>query len=54
MAAGDVAIQVVEATTSAVDTALTAMRLTAGANGKYGMVSLYNGTKVLIWAITEA
>jgi len=55
MAAGDVEIRVVNnPTTASVDTALTAMRVTAGANGKYGMTSLYNGTSVLIWAITEA
>lgn len=54
MAAGDVEVQVVAATVSAVDTALTSMRTTAGANGKYGMVSINNGQSVLIWAITEA
>lgn len=54
MAAGDVEVQIVDATVSAVDTALTSMRATAGANGKYGMTSIQNGQKVLIWAITEA
>ena len=54
MAAGDVEVQVVSADTTSVDTALTAMRATAGANGKYGMCSIMNGQKVLIWAITEA
>ena len=54
MAAGDVEVQVVDATTTAVDTALTAMRIRAGANGKYGLTSIMNGQKVLIWAITEA
>lgn len=54
MAAGDVEVRIVTPTTSEVDTALTAMRVTAGANGKYGMVSIMNGQAVLIWAITEA
>ncbi len=54
MAAGDVEVRVVDATTVDVDTALTAMRVTAGANGKYGMTTIMNGQKVLIWAITEA
>ena len=54
MAAGDVEVQIVDATVAAVDTALTAMRVTAGANGKYGICSIVNGLKVLIWAITEA
>jgi hypothetical protein len=54
MATGDVEVRVVSATTTDVDTALTAMRVTAGANGKYGMVSINNGQSVLIWAITEA
>ena len=55
MAAGDVEVRVVSiSSTAAVDTALTEMRATAGANGKYGMVSINNGSAVLIWAITEA
>ena len=54
MAAGDVEIRIVSPTTTLVDTALTAMRATAGATGKYGMVTIQNGQQVLIWAITEA
>lgn len=56
MAAGDVAVQLVEVGDgSDVDTALTAMRATAGANGKYGVCSLNTvPAQVLIWAITEA
>ena len=54
MAAGDVEVRVVKPITTDVDTALTAMRVTAGATGKYGMVSIQNGQYVLIWAITEA
>ena len=54
MAAGDVEVRVVKAEATLVDTALTAMRVTAGATGTYGMVSIQNGQYVLIWAITEA
>ena len=54
MAAGDVEVRISEATIAAVDTDLTAMRVTAGANGKYLAVSLMNGTKVMLIAITEA
>lgn len=54
MAAGDVEVQIVDATISAVDTAMTAMRVTAGANGKYMICSIMNGQKILIAAITEA
>lgn len=54
MAAGDVTVNVIKAEASLVDTALTALRLAAGANGKYGMVSIQNGQYVLIWAIEEA
>lgn len=54
MAAGDVEVRIVKASDTLVDTALTAMRVTAGANGKYGMTSIQNGQYVLIWAITEA
>ena len=54
MAAGDVEIRflAMPVTTAQVDTALTAMRVTAGANGKYGMTSL--GEQLVLWAITEA
>jgi hypothetical protein len=54
MAAGDVTVQVVKAEASIVDTALTAIRASAGATGKYGMVSIQNGQYVLIWGIEEA
>lgn len=54
MAAGDVEVQIVDATTTAVDTALTSMRTTAGANGHYGSCAINNGQKILLWAITEA
>lgn len=54
MAAGDVAVQIVAAQASAVDTALTSMRTTAGANGKYMAVSLAGGQQVMLIAITEA
>jgi hypothetical protein len=54
MAAGDVEVRVVSATTSDIDTALTAMRATAGANGHYGMCSIQNGQKVVLFAVTEA
>lgn len=54
MAAGDVEIRIVDSIAATIDTALTAMRLTAGANGKYGMTSIANGQQVVIWAITEA
>jgi len=54
MAAGDVEVQIVDSTVAAVDTALTAMRATAGANGKFGICSIMGGTKVLLFAVTEA
>ena len=52
MAAGDVDVQVVDATTTAVDTACTAMRTTA--NDKWLMASIMNGQKILIVNIEEA
>ena len=53
MAAGDVTVQLVEnATTTSVDTAITAMR--NGANDKWLMTSLNNGQDVLIVNIEEA
>ena len=52
MAAGDVDVQIVDATTAAVDTAVTAMRTTA--NDKWLMCSVQNGTKVLIVNVEEA
>lgn len=54
MAAGDVTTQEVAATAAAVDTALTALRAAGGANGKYGVVSVNNGTTVICWGIEEA
>jgi hypothetical protein len=54
MAAGDVEVRVSDATTAAIDTALTAMRATAGANGHYGMCSIQNEQKVVLFAVTEA
>lgn len=54
MAAGDVEIRILSmpTTTALVDTALTAMRVTGGANGKYGMTSM--DAQLVLWAITEA
>lgn len=55
MAAGDVAVTIVSPpfTAADIDTALTALRVTAGANGKYLMTSTDKGDIVLA-AITEA
>lgn len=52
MAAGDVTVEIVEPTKSAVDTAVTALRVTA--NDKWGFVGLDNGDKVMIIHIEEA
>ena len=53
MAAGDVAVTLVNnATTTTIDTALTALRSTGGANGSYGVFA-FDG-KVFCWGITEA
>ncbi len=53
MAAGDVAVTLVtDATAATIDTALTALRVTGGANGSYGVVA-FDG-KVFCWGITEA
>jgi hypothetical protein len=55
MAAGDVEVRIVNAVTTDIDTALTAMRLTAGANGTYLMTSLNSiPAQVILVAITEA
>ena len=55
MAAGDVAVQIVAAETAAVDTALTSMRITAGANGKYFAVAVgVQKERIMLIAITEA
>lgn len=52
MAAGDVDVQIVNADTAAVDTAVTAMRTTA--NDKWLMCSVANGLQVMIVNIEEA
>ncbi len=53
MAAGDVTVELVEnATTTTVDTAITAMR--NGASDKWLMSSLNNGQDILIVNIEEA
>lgn len=55
MAAGDVEVRIVNTVTADIDTAITAMRLTAGANGKFLMTSIGpNSEQVVIVAITEA
>jgi hypothetical protein len=55
MAAGDVECRIVNADTAAIDTAVTAMRLTAGANGKFMITSIGpESQQVVIVAITEA
>lgn len=54
MAAGDVTATETNATAAALDTALTAIRASAGANGKYGVVSVANGTRIIVWGIEEA
>jgi len=55
MATGDVEVRIVDAVTTDIDTALTAMRVTAGANGKFMMTSIGpENQQVCIVAITEA
>ena len=55
MAAGDVEVQIVAASTSAIDTAVTTMRAAAGANGKFLMTSIGpENQQVVIVAIEEA
>lgn len=55
MAAGDCEVRIVNADTTLIDTAVTAMRLTAGANGKFLMTSIGpEDQQVVIVAITEA
>jgi hypothetical protein len=54
MAAGDVTVNVVAADSTTVDTTLTAIRASCGANGHYGMIAIMNGQKILIWGIEEA
>jgi len=53
MATGDVAVTLVSnATAATIDTAMTALRVTAGASGHYGAFA-FDG-KVFCWGITEA
>jgi hypothetical protein len=54
MAAGDVDVTIVDApfTAASIDTALTALRVIAGANGKYLMTA--SADQIILAAITEA
>ena len=52
MAAGDVTVQLLAVDTSAIDTAVTALRVTA--NDKWLMTSVANGLQVLLVHIEEA
>jgi hypothetical protein len=55
VAPGDVTVQLVEnATTSSVDTAVTAIRASVGANGKILITSMNQGQDILIVGIEEA
>jgi len=55
MAAGDVEVRIVNAVVADIDTAVTAMRVTAGANGKFMITSIGpESQQVVIIAITEA
>lgn len=55
MAAGDVEVRIVDAVIADIDTAVTAMRVTTGANGKFMMASIGpQKQQVVIVAITEA
>ena len=51
MAPGDVTVQIVDANTSAIDTAVTNMRVNA--NSKWLMCSIANGLQVCIVHIEE-
>ncbi len=54
MGAGDVECRIVAANAADIDTAVTAMRLTAGANGKFLMCGTgARNQQVVIVAITE-
>ena len=54
MGAGDVEVRIVAATVAAIDAALTAMRITAGANAKFLMCGTgARNQQVVIVAITE-
>lgn len=52
MAAGDVTVQLLAVDTSAIDTAVTAMRVSA--NDKWLMTSVADGRQVMIVHIEEA
>lgn len=52
MAAGDVTVQLLAVSTTAIDTAVTGMRVSA--NDKWMMCSVANGQQVLIVHIEEA
>lgn len=52
MAAGDVTVQIVAATTAAVDSALTALRVSA--NDRWLMIPLAGGQQIMIAHIEEA
>ena len=54
MAPGDVAVTIVNLpfTAASIDTALTALRATAGANGKFLMTA--SADQIILAAITEA
>lgn len=52
MAAGDVTVQIVDMSTTAIDTAITNMRVTA--NDKWLMCSSSNGMQVVIAHVEEA
>ena len=55
MGAGDVEVRIVDAVATTIDTNLTAMRVTAGANGKFLMTSIGpENQQVVLIAITEA
>ena len=55
MAAGDVTVQLVEnVTTASLDTALTTLRASVGANGKILMEAVNNGQDMFIVGIEEA
>ena len=52
MAQGDVQVQIVDANATAIDTAVTNMRVTA--NDKWLMTSISNGLQVVIVNVEEA
>jgi len=52
MAAGNVTVEIVAATTAAVDTSVTALRVNA--NSKWGFVALAGGQQIMVIHIEEA